>query len=419
MTISIKDKELGVGVYSEKQFQCGASIAAMRLAVAMSKVGVNVRYGYEIGSKNGDTIRKLNPSVQYQRITPEMSAYSRESISNAKKQKSGSLEALKRHFIEDHMRHFMKNGEGDVAHLHNYSGSRQSLFEIANHKPLVWTMHDTSPVTGFHYRTQDLQCKPLEYPAKLLPADDGFWDDMQDTAFALVAPSQWLADYASASTPDNIIVRTIPNALPQNTFYPMDQNQARAIIGIPPETPTMLFFAGTGAWQRKNFEVLARALQKVPDMDIHILVVGGGADGTLFQDPRITVRDGLDPVRNTAEIVALYNAVDVFCISSLVDNLPNTVLEAITCGKPVLASREGGTVDMVEDNKNGWIFNPRDVDHLARKMNEMMTMRNNWTQMGMHSLELANSKFSREKILQSYFDLYAELVEKHRLRWVS
>lgn len=400
-----------IGIFSEKEFQCGASIAALRYAVDLSRSGIGVEYNYQHPS-NTPFLRDRFPSVEFRRIVPDHSAYARETLETITvggRQKA----AMSQRFIEEHLRKQLKAGSIDVAHIHNYSGSRDSLVSIATTKPLVWTLHDTSPVSGYHYRTYDIEGGPLEYPAKTRPGGERFWTAMRGKAFALTAPSKWLADYARASIPDYIDVRHIPNVPPIDQFYPMEKAFARAVVGLHPGHRYILFFAGKGAWRRKNFEIIARAFARRPDLSVHAVIVGGVADRQFVGDPRMTFLPSFDPLRDAAKIVALYNAVDAFCISSLIDNLPNTVLEAITCGRPVIGANVGGVPDMVEDGKNGWLFNPRDVDDVVRALERFIADNDRLDEMGAASLSIARKRFDRNTIIGSFVGLYNELHDRY------
>lgn len=401
-----------VAVYSEKQFQCGASIAALRISEELAHQGLEVQYNFENPNPKLEKSHRFK-SLEFNRLSGSHSNSAKEALKIASNSPDVSWGYTKKKFFEQHLRMTLKRGDVDVAHLHNYSGSRETVSDIANNKPLVWTMHDASPVTGFHYRTYDIAGEPLEYRSKTDPASSEFWDSLVQQPFALTAPSKWLAEYASSSVPDHVMVRHIPNVVPPSHFYPMDQGLARALIGIPQGPRFILFFAGTGAWKRKNFEILARAFAKAPDLPINAIVVGGVAGDQLMRDRRFRFMDGFDPVNDAAKIVALYNAVDAFCISSLIDNLPNTVLEAIHCGKPVIGSDVGGIPDMVIDGENGWLFDPRDVDSVVASLKRFCDDVERLPEMSAASLRLAEKSFSPKSVTTAFCDLYEELVEVH------
>jgi glycosyltransferase involved in cell wall biosynthesis len=65
------------------------------------------------------------------------------------------------------------------------------------------------------------------------------------------------------------------------------------------------------------------------------------------------------------QLIPVYNAVDAFVLPSLEDNLPNTVMEALSCGTPVVAFRQGGLPEMIDHQKNGFLAAYRSAKELA------------------------------------------------------
>lgn len=62
-------------------------------------------------------------------------------------------------------------------------------------------------------------------------------------------------------------------------------------------------------------------------------------------------------INNPLDLIKLYNKVDFFICPSSEDNLPNTILESISCGTPVLAFNIGGISDLIQHKENGFLIN--------------------------------------------------------------
>ena len=60
-------------------------------------------------------------------------------------------------------------------------------------------------------------------------------------------------------------------------------------------------------------------------------------------------------------IIDIYNSADIFVLPSLEDNLPNTIIEAMACGTPVLAFKTGGIPEMIEHKVNGYLADYKSV----------------------------------------------------------
>ena len=74
--------------------------------------------------------------------------------------------------------------------------------------------------------------------------------------------------------------------------------------------------------------------------------------------------------KGTAEVVEAYHGVDIVCIPSHHEGMPNVLLEAMSCEKLVVASAVGGIPDVVRDRENGLLFRPRDADGLRAALAE-------------------------------------------------
>ena len=68
-------------------------------------------------------------------------------------------------------------------------------------------------------------------------------------------------------------------------------------------------------------------------------------------------------------MVRIYNTSDVLLITSIAENFPNVVIEAMACGIPVVGFSTGGIKDQIQHKENGWVVKPRDVDGLLEGVN--------------------------------------------------
>jgi sugar transferase (PEP-CTERM/EpsH1 system associated) len=114
----------------------------------------------------------------------------------------------------------------------------------------------------------------------------------------------------------------------------------------------------------------------------------------------------------SAEVSALMNAFDVFALPSIAEGMSNTLLEAMACGLPVLATGVGGNPEIVEDGAHGWIFEPRDSASLARHICDLAHDRVLCEQFGKASRQRAVQLFNIEHMIEQYRNLYIELAAR-------
>ncbi|HEX5198769.1 MAG TPA: glycosyltransferase [Actinoplanes sp.] len=134
--------------------------------------------------------------------------------------------------------------------------------------------------------------------------------------------------------------------------------------------------------ERKGVEDLIRALPKVPRAEL--VVVGGPPDGDLARDPyacrlgalarkcRVEDRVRLVGAVPAQEMPAWYRSADLLAATPWYEPFGLTVLEAMACGVPVVASAVGGLVDTVVDGVTGDLVAPRDVTGLARTLRRLL-----------------------------------------------
>ena len=89
--------------------------------------------------------------------------------------------------------------------------------------------------------------------------------------------------------------------------------------------------------------------------------------------------------------------------------MPNAVLEAMACGKTVIATPVGGVLDVIEDGVNGMLVNVNDVDGLAQKMAEALSQLEKRESIGRSAREAVLRQFTPEKELQANLQIYENL----------
>ena len=110
-----------------------------------------------------------------------------------------------------------------------------------------------------------------------------------------------------------------------------------------------------------------------------------------------------DHVSRVADFIPLY---DVLCLPSLYEGFSNSLSEYICCGRPVLASDVSDNHLMVVHGKNGYLFNPYDVQSIKKAFILYLELSpNEKEEMGRQSRFIAESLFDKGKFLESYVNL--------------
>ena len=266
--------------------------------------------------------------------------------------------------------------QADIIHLHWMNQGFLSLSDseriIDSGKPIVITMHDMWYFTGIcHYSGNCNRYKEECHNCPLL-TEGGWGKDIatkvfrkkqelyKKTKLTFVGCSRWIASLASESalTVGHKII-SIPNAIDTNLFRPMDRDAARHACNLPTDKLLILFGSQRITDERKGFKYLVEACEIIKKKHPHlaskigIVVVGGDSNkvASLLPLPVYPV----SYVKDEHDMVELYNAVDIYVTPSLQDNLPNTIVEAMSCGVPCVGFNIGGIPEMIDHLHNGYV----------------------------------------------------------------
>ncbi len=113
---------------------------------------------------------------------------------------------------------------------------------------------------------------------------------------------------------------------------------------------------------------------------------------------RIPIHDALRYIRN----------MDIFAFTSLHDGCPNTVLEAMLAGIPIVATRAGAVPELIENGKHGLLVQPGSATELCEAMLRMLDTNTDKQQYGKQAQERVLTEFAPQKELESYWKVYLE-----------
>jgi glycosyltransferase involved in cell wall biosynthesis len=109
------------------------------------------------------------------------------------------------------------------------------------------------------------------------------------------------------------------------------------------------------------------------------------------------------------ELPAYYSLMDVFVQPSLRDGMPNALLEAMACGKPVIATPVGGMLDVINDGENGIFVPVNDGDALAKSIELLLEEQALRQRLGQAARLTIINRFSPQKELDGNLDVYRKL----------
>ncbi len=183
-------------------------------------------------------------------------------------------------------------------------------------------------------------------------------------AHAWQAISQRIADGITKRGIPQDRIAAVPNAVDTSRFQPLTR-ELRAGVRF--------LFIGRLVSPKNLFRLLdAFAIARQRHPDAHLRIVGGGPlDAQLKQHAAgLGLGDSVEFTGHRSDVEALLADADVGVLPSTVEGLSNTLLECMASGLPMIASRISGSEDLVRTGVNGWLFEPLDVEGLARCLEE-------------------------------------------------
>lgn len=314
----------------------------------------------------------------------------------------------------------------DLVHLHWVQGEMLSIADIARiRKPLVWTLHDMWAFCGAEHYTTDNRWRD-GYRRDNRPVHEGGFDLNRWTwlrkrkhwqkPIHIVGDSYWISDCASKSLlMRDWPVSTIHYPLDTNRWKPIDKRFARQLLGLPQDSPLLLFGAMGGAEDpRKGVDLLLAALAQLcsePNLrNLQLVVFGQLA-------PKFPPSLGF-PVHYTGHLhddlslCAFYSAADVMVVPSRQEAFGQTASEAHACGTPVVAFNTGGLPDIVDEWVTGALADPFDSASLAASIRWVLEDKQRLLALGAAARERAVRLWNINRIARLYQDVY-ETAIKH------
>jgi glycosyltransferase involved in cell wall biosynthesis len=318
--------------------------------------------------------------------------------------------------------------EADIVNLHWVAGmiDYPTFDRALAGKIIVWTMHDMNPFTGgCHYSDQcEKYCDSCGACPNLNSSSDEdisrYFHRIKFRAFAHrrifpVSPSRWLAQCSQKSSLlGNFPHKVIPNGFPTSVFVPGGRQQIRARYFIEPSSRLVLFGAASISIERKGFRYLREALEKLflekLDFKIVLGIFGAAVDDSVLKNlPFPVVCFG--HISEQKILAQIYSAADVYVLPTLADNLPNTLIEAMSCGCPSVAFNTGGVPDIIQHRQNGWLAEPRDVQGLTEGIKWVLSESFNKPELSEKLRRTSVEKFDEKVQAESYRSYYIEIIK--------
>jgi glycosyltransferase involved in cell wall biosynthesis len=317
-----------------------------------------------------------------------------------------------------------------LVHAHNLHRDYfdlRFLPKLAASLPLVMTLHDAWLYSGHcahslgceRWLTGCGQCPDLTIPPEIRRDATAFnWQRKQaiyaQSRFRVAAPSRWLIEKLERSmlAPAVIESRIIPNGIDLEIFRPGDRAAARARLELPDEADILLFVALSirdNPWKdyKTLRETVARLAEHHRARPLIFLALGDDLPNEKLNGMEIRF---VPFSKEPSQVAEFYHAADIYLHAARADTFPSSILEALACGIPVVATAVGGIVEQIIDQETGLLTPPGDAAAMAEAVSRLLNDRDRRQALAAGAGEDARRRFGKERMIGDYLSWFQEIL---------
>lgn len=401
---------LSVTHISYSNGQGGAGIAASRINSALLKSGFDSKLGVAEDFKRSDESFKIT----------------RKSVIHSKIRARSLLEVSKFLYRDSNYHSFnilpsrihrnINQLDSDVVNLHWINRELLAYYEIRKiSKPVFWTLHDMWPLLGSTH-IEPIYFSIFQETTAIGKIFDSFLKTQKYQNFSKdihwIAPSNWMRNkilsHFPAATKE---IPVIPNPIDAEIF------RFGQFTEIPEnddildnKRPTILFGAAGGVENDiKGFKYLYASYKivqkKIPE--VRLALFGQMNLPQYLSEDESVVNLGV--IESQLALNAILNKCSVLALPSVIDNLPQVAVEAISSGTPVVAFNVGGVSDIVKHGINGFTVQFQDINMFAESLVDVIEGSTNLLSRASIS-EGAHSEYSCDKVAFQYMQHYEKVI---------
>ena len=292
---------------------------------------------------------------------------------------------------------FIRQGNFDVVHSHNWATMFYGVLgaRLAGVPVVLHGEHGRNDVdrAGVPWKREFLAAALARLTTRVVAVNDAIAVDIQ---------ARWKLGSQK--------IVCMPNGVDLNRFVP-HAHGARAhdefVIG------TIARFDGI-----KNLPCLVRAFERMhnthPQLRARLVLVGAGPgfDAVRSQARQGSAAEKIDFVGETDTPEQWYPRFDLFANTSFSEGMSNSVLEAMACGVPVVASAIAGNLCWLQEDVNALFFPSNDDAALADRLVRFASDRALGQRIGAENLRRAQAEYDNRDFLRRYDTMYQQLLTK-------
>lgn len=308
--------------------------------------------------------------------------------------------------------------DADILHFHHIGENFLNLDRLTKRlggRPIIWTLHDLHGICGVsHYLanngqrySKDDELKWFNSSTRNLAVN---WALSCKKEFLLknkvtfVTLSQWQYEIISNSPLAEFAqdIQLIPLPIEAASPLALSRAEAKIKLGLEPTKPLIISGAADAANPRKGAAILQEAIRNSP----YSWLIFGDQNSLYSRFSNVT---SLPFINDPQDLRNIYTAGDLFVLPSLEDNSPQTGIEALQCGSPVICFQSNGASDYVQSLSPELVVRQISAEALNQCIETTLTT---CEELQVHELFEAYRKKTHEPshCIQRYFGLYQKTI---------
>lgn len=234
-------------------------------------------------------------------------------------------------------------------------------------------------------------------------------------ADAVIAVSSAVAKHLSQTAEIPIdLIRVIYNGIELDKFqrseFPERRTEIRESIGLKPNNQFVLIPAVLR--KGKGHDILIKTLPHILRIhpSLRLVFAGSGGEELAIRKLAKPYKDSVIFLGHREDIPELLSACDLVVLPSLAEALPTALIEAAAAGRPIVATRVGGTEEIIEHGSTGFLVPPNDSILLAEHVIKLLSDPALARKFGEEASSLSHKRFSIDLQIKQTLELWKEVI---------
>jgi len=227
-------------------------------------------------------------------------------------------------------------------------------------------------------------------------------------ADAVTAVSKFMAEEAKQTLGIAKEIRVIPNFVDTDTYHPAPCE----LMEQPERDIVVAHVSNFRAVKRVEDTVYAMCMVTKKAPDARLMLIGDGPErhGIERLIDKMDLRGNITLTGYRSDVPELLRCADTLVLPSETESAPLTILEAMSTGLPVIATRVGGVPEIIEDGRTGFLVPLKHPEDIAEKILDLHADRDKLRRMGAAAREAILKRYSTEKVVRQNLDVYEQVV---------